>query len=597
MIKSVAKRFYTHLNNISIRSKILLFSIAISIVPMLIVTYLNYYGIAEKMKSSITFSANQVFLQNKQLLEDKVNTVWNISVSVASDKDVIQYSLSRHPDDYYSDYMAQTADYLKLQTYVTGYQKYPEVLRAIIYSSSRNMFANENTNFFNMENAAETDWYKSLIGKKDLLVWYPSSSGIVTQSGSPVVTALRKIRNLDNYNQLLGILRIDMPMSQISAIMGTDVVTPNTFSFILNSSGRPVYANRDVGLLAGGDLGYETLSEKYKDSSRWYAVPAARGGYLLKCAPVKHTDWVMVMMIPNSDLLATSYKTRDDMILVALITSVIVSALAYLISYSLTRRIRTLANRMHSIDGIEVEAVLAVDGQDELGQLQKSYNAMLNRIHTLIKEEHRLGQEVKSSELKALQAQINPHFLYNTLDLIHWRAMNRGVPEINDVVQALARYYKLGLSGGLDMVSLSSEIEHAQIYIKIQNERFSNLISLEVDVQSETLNCKVLKLLLQPLVENSILHGIMEKRAMKGMIKISSCLDDGMLKITVDDDGVGMSNEQIAGLLDTSSKSEHYGIKNINERMKLLYGQEYGLQYQSKIGKGTIVVITSPVIF
>jgi two-component system, sensor histidine kinase YesM len=596
MIRNILRFWYRHINNISIKTKLLVFSLAISIIPLVAVTSLNYFSIAEKMKQSVTYSANQVFDQNKQLLENKISTIWSITVSIASDQDIVQYNLSDHPKEYYDDFLAQNSDYLKLYSYISSFQKYPEIIRAIVYASGRHMFSNENTIFFNMDDINKTDWYQRLIDGKDLLVWFPYSDNIVTQRGSPVVTALRKIRNLDNYSDILGILRIDMPISQIDNIVDTNAITPNSYAFILNSSDQVIYSNLDIQPLIDIRLDYNTLRSEYKNSNIWYSMETNYGSYILKCTSIVYTDWIMVMMIPQADLLALSNKTRDDMILVALITSLIVGILAYLFSYTITRRIRLLGNRMYSLDSNLNDVALRVDSQDELGKLHQSFNEMLSRIQTLMKEEHRLGQEVKSMELKALQAQINPHFLYNTLDLINWRAMNKGVPEISKIVQALAKFYKLGLSRGEDVVLLKNEIEHVRMFITIQNERFNNMLEFEADVQENVMDCKILKLLLQPLVENSIIHGIMKKASMKGHIFIKAFEENDSLKIIVEDDGNGMSEEQIGRLLTTSSSDEHYGVKNINERIKLQYGPEFSLQYSSAIGKGTTVTISLPII-
>lgn len=603
MSMKVLKRWYGFINNISIRTKILVFSIVISIVPLGVVTTLNYYGIAEKTETSVTYSANQVFNQNRLLLENQISTIWNLSVSIASDQDIVQYNLAAHPQDYYNDYLAQNTDYRKISAFISGFQKYPIVLRAIIYASREHIFANENTNFYNMGKVEDTAWYRRLMGSKDLLEWFPERDGIVTyangietQARPPVIIAMRKIRDLNNYDHLLGILRIDMPLAEVARIMDLNRITPNTCAFIINSYGEAIYSTQYAQPSEMEGLGYATLLNQYGNSDKWFDFYTGHEGYLLKCTPVKYTDWLMAVMIPKADLLAISYKTRDDMILVAVITSVIVTALAGLISYSLTRRIKVLANRMQKIDSEISLTALAVDGSDELGRLQSSFNTMLGRIKTMMIEEHRLGQEVKNMELKALQAQINPHFLYNTLDLIHWRAMSKDVPEISKIVLALARFYKLGLSRGEDMVRLDNEIEHIRMYIQIQNERYRNMIELITEIDKDVAECKVLKLLLQPLVENAIVHGIMEKTEMEGRILIKAYKTTENLQIIIEDNGEGMSDEQICSLMTLDRSSEHYGIKNINERIQLLFGKEFGLQFQSTIGKGTTVIISLPLL-
>ena len=223
---------------------------------------------------------------------------------------------------------------------------------------------------------------------------------------------------------------------------------------------------------------------------------------------------------------------------------------------------------------------------------------MIKKIIELIDEQYRSGQQVKQAELKALQAQINPHFLYNTLDLIKWKSIEHEVPDIESIVYALAKFYKLSLNKGKDIVSIEDEIAHVKVYVEIQNQRFENGISLQVDVDRKLFNYSILKIILQPIVENSILHGILEKDSRCGTIKITGSLNNGIITFFVEDDGVGMSEEKVRQLfLDGySNQNNGYGVRNINDRIKLHYGSQYGISFKSILGQGTMVKITIPAV-
>jgi two-component system sensor histidine kinase YesM len=235
--------------------------------------------------------------------------------------------------------------------------------------------------------------------------------------------------------------------------------------------------------------------------------------------------------------------------------------------------------------------------RDEIGQMTERFNLMVSEIEQLIEEKYRLGKEVKNLELKALQAQINPHFLYNTLDLINWMSLRGDAHEITKLVNALSRFYKLSLGMGEDTVTVRAEIEHVSTYVQIQNMRYEDAIELIVEVPQSLLGCPILKLVVQPLVENAIFHGILMKKDERGTIRIRGEREGGHVHLFVEDDGMGMTEEMVQRVLTGSavSKDHHgYGVRNIHERLQLSYGSGFGLRFQSVPGRGTSVRITIP---
>ncbi|MDF2986874.1 MAG: integral rane sensor signal transduction histidine kinase [Eubacterium sp.] len=234
------------------------------------------------------------------------------------------------------------------------------------------------------------------------------------------------------------------------------------------------------------------------------------------------------------------------------------------------------------------------NGEDEIGELTDSFNSMAGKINGLLDEQYRLGYEIKNLELKVLQSLINPHFLYNTLDMIYWLAVKNKVPAIENAAKSLGRFYNLSLGHGEDIVTLEKELTHVSTYVNIQNMRFEDKIKLVVDVPDELYSCRIIKIVLQPLVENAILHGIYEKEDSRGTITISGDASDGILQITIEDDGVGMNTEHLSALLSTPGENRGYGVWNINERIRLTYGEPYGLQFTSTPNAGTCVFVKFP---
>ena len=212
-----------------------------------------------------------------------------------------------------------------------------------------------------------------------------------------------------------------------------------------------------------------------------------------------------------------------------------------------------------------------------------------------------MGRELKSAEYKALQSQINPHFLYNTLDMISWLSYQKKPEQISSVVYSLANFYKLSLNKGKYIVPISDEISHVTYYMKIQDLRFSGEIHFLTDIDPVILQYSIPKITLQPIVENALFHGILEKKSKSGQIIIHGILAEDNVLLIVEDDGVGIPSDQLNVLLEADNSEahaddsgSHYGLRNINKRIRLQYGEEYGLSFESIPGEGTKVVLRLP---
>lgn len=242
-------------------------------------------------------------------------------------------------------------------------------------------------------------------------------------------------------------------------------------------------------------------------------------------------------------------------------------------------------------------------GKDEIGEIIDSFSSMSRRMECMINERYEMGRAVKNAELCALQAQINPHFLYNSLDLINCIAIRENVPQITEMVSALVKFYKLTLNSGHEIVTLSQELLHVKTYVRIQNIRFVEKIRFSCN-QPEWLTLYTIpKILLQPLVENAIIHGILESPTQTGSVSVlfsREMSDQGEeeIRICVEDDGVGIPPHILDKILkeDCLHKGSGYGVKNVNERIQLFYGERFGLSYESTRPGGTKVNVRIPAV-
>ena len=229
--------------------------------------------------------------------------------------------------------------------------------------------------------------------------------------------------------------------------------------------------------------------------------------------------------------------------------------------------------------------------RDEIGQLISNYNVMVDKVEALLKEQYILGQKKVEAELKALQSQINPHFLYNTLDMINWMSQKKETENIRSVVQAMSRFYRLTLSKGKDIVTIRDEVEMCGAYMEIQKRRYRGRIFYEAEVDEDILDCMIPKITLQPFLENAIIHGISENGDGRGMVILNGWMEDDRITLSVTDDGEGMKEADKK----KSHQGSHYGLSNIEHRLELFFGEKIPVQIESSPGIGTCVIINIPI--
>jgi two-component system, sensor histidine kinase YesM len=236
---------------------------------------------------------------------------------------------------------------------------------------------------------------------------------------------------------------------------------------------------------------------------------------------------------------------------------------------------------------------------DEIGHLGNSFNTMLIEIRKLIDAVYREQKSKRKAELKILQAQIKPHFLYNTLDTIHWMVKKYGADDVIDVINALTSLFRIGLSKGNEVIRVSEEIEHVRSYLFIQKVRYRQLLNYEIAAEDQVQSLYVQKIILQPIVENAIYHGIKPNKV-PGTIEIKVELKEDKLILTVTDNGCGIPEEQLQAINEAlendSTEKMGYGLFNVNERIRLSYGKEFGITLNSETGVGTVVEIRLPII-
>ena len=298
-----------------------------------------------------------------------------------------------------------------------------------------------------------------------------------------------------------------------------------------------------------------------------------------------------------SELMRRADAARGIYLLIALALFLAALALAYLLSNEITKPIKALERSMKEVEkGNFAHAALAVREENEIGHLSRNFNMMTEEIQNLIEQRDREQQIKRKSELKALQSQINPHFLYNTLDSIIWMAEWGKNQEVVRMTSSLAKLLRRSISNEQEVVTVAEEAAYTETYLSIQKMRYKDKLEYKILVDPEIMQEKVIKLILQPLVENAIYHGIKYKEG-KGLIQIRGFRKGDQMILLVQDDGKGMDVEALAHIFEKhtrDTRSNGVGLNNVNERIQLYYGEEYGISFQSSPGKGTEAAIRLP---
>lgn len=325
-----------------------------------------------------------------------------------------------------------------------------------------------------------------------------------------------------------------------------------------------------------------------------------QNGRLYIYQKVKGWDYYIVSSLASAELYKPSIRTIFFLTGVLAVLLVLCLNIVKQVIRKLYRPLDKVVQKMDDVAAGSLEVRINEDNMGEdFVKLATGFNSMMEEIIVLMNQVKMEQHQMEQIRFNALQSQIQPHFLYNTLECIHWQAVADGNKEISVLVKALARYYRICLSKGHDVIPLKMEVEHVQNYLIIQNMRYDDIIGSSIEIDPKCKEAMIPKLTLQPLVENSIYHGIKIKEGKQGNVSVSAVRKGNLVKILIEDTGTGMTQEQIDEMNQCLSEYDEgfgYGVRNVNKRIELLYGQEYGLHYLKNESGGVTVEIVLPYV-
>ena len=438
------------------------------------------------------------------------------------------------------------------------------------------------------------DWYQAAMeSKSGIAVSSSHVQNAIQSSYKWVITLSRALVN-NQTGEREGLFFVDLNYSAISDLCNNNSIEEKGYIFVLDAEGNIVYHPKQQ-LMYGG-LKTENIDAIMECEEDSLIIDEGGESKLYTMSKSKRTGWTVVGAAYTSELLKNNEQAQMWYLLVASILLLAVIGISGIISREITKPIRSLRDSMRKVQNGQFDTHVEVITENEIGSLGRSFNLMTSEIRALMEQNVYEQKQKRKSELKALQAQINPHFLYNTLDSIIWMSEAGENDEVVEMTSALARLLRQSISNDQEEVELEKEIEYVKNYLTIQKMRYKDKLEFFIYVDPRVAHVPVIKLVLQPLVENAIYHGIKYKET-KGNLKIYAKPVDGRVEIVVADDGIGMDEDVMEHIFDEHRKEQKrngVGVPNVQKRLQLQYGSEYGIRYESVKGAGTKVVITIP---
>ena len=551
-------------------------------------------GVSMKFTNTSIFEnsseyTHTIIQQMNQNIDSYIDYMENIAYLISSNEDVQDYLFDEKIDN--------EGRYRILNQFQTILDSRSDIRNVGIISKNGRMLINDGSKSVNQDLDLNTqEWYATALEKPNGPILTSSHVQHIISGERPwVITLSRGIRDRSGSGEKEGVFFIDLNYSAISGLCDQSTVGTKGYAFILDAKGNIVYHPQQQQLY--NELQTENISLIMDTDEDTVLTGTGNDGKLYSISRSEKTGWTVVDCTNVKELLSKSRQAQSVYVLTAIILVIVALLFSRFMARSITLPIQKLRDSMKKVqEGDFSVSNVVVDSKNEIGSLTKSFDVMTHRIHELMEQNVHEQEEKRKSELKALQSQINPHFLYNTLDSIIWMAEGKKNEEVVLMTASLARLLRQSISNEDEVVPIANEVEYARGYLTIQKMRYKDKLEFQIEVDSSILYIPLIKLVLQPIIENAIYHGLKYKES-KGLLIVKGFMKDGNAVLQVIDDGVGMDEETLAHIYDKHKVNYHsngVGVYNVQKRLKLYYGEDYGITYTSELGKGTTATITIP---
>ncbi len=582
--------------NCSMRVKLFASFFLLIFIPIIVLTVFAAYRSTAIIQEQSMEIARLYLQQTENEMESELYKIATVSSSVAQTAEVHEVLEKQNTGISFSE---EYDDMNELYKTIESTRALQNLYQIRLFISDSFTHSRSNYITYPLSSVSDTDWYHQLVEQYQTQTLLPPSTFQPPLSEpQEVLSVVTLIRSRKDITRILGVVSVDVLKSDLIDILQRNNYAEQSAAYLVDENLNIVCGANSTFPVSEADLAaqLQQMRDTFGASS---GVSTAGNAVYGLSAPI-FDGWRIFTVASMGNLLSPVLDLRDQMILLTVIISIIAFCLSYLYARYSTRRIKTLAEQVRRVENGDLSVSCIVDSEDEIGELQNSFNFMVRRISLLVDERYNLGKNLKDMELRALQAQINPHFLYNTLDMIAWKAMASGNQETVDIVVKLARFYRLSLSNGSDFLPLSDEVEHVRLFVELTNLCRSRNVQLITEVAPNIADYPIMKLILQPIVENSLFHGLYELSDRVGVIRLTAEQIGSYVQIQIADNGVGIEKSKLAELLAkkerpvVNTKRGGYGIGNILERLRIYYDDRFTFQIESAILTGTTVTIRIP---
>ena len=558
---------------------------------LIVIMYSNHSSniIENELSNNMRLAVNQI----KSNLDYRFEQISESALSILS----TAYPYIRSGS---TDVQTQLEEYAELKSLVSAYEGKHMISKVRLYVPSGKIYANQQDTFYSlpeltMENSENLK--RGVVWLKTYGARIYDGTGLIN-----VISCRMTISSKKNYDEIASVLQLDIEETKLSKIFSAGISSDEEI-YLVDSTGY-IISHPDSSLIGKEGLTPTELKAVLENETGHLSGKMSNNSDLVAFSKLSVPNWYLIMRLPATTVYGTDIYSFDVMRAVLILAVILVFVVSLIIIYSsiventvkrINNAIMVLKNE--GIDQADNVATLNDKNNKSLALLENNANQLVITIKKLMEESYEAKLKARDFQLKALQAQINPHFLYNTLDAIKWMILEDYKQDSIWMINAFSRYFRLSLSKGRDVVTLRDELELIESYIGIMQKRFSNISTIEINIDEDLKNCLIPKLSLQPLVENALNHGILHSQNNDGSLTIAAREEEERLIIVIKDNGNGMSQQQLDNILgqSNSSNTKGYGLGNVDERLKLFGGEDCGLSISSEINVGTTVTISLPI--
>ena len=578
----------------SIQSTIAVAFSCLIVVTITVIAWMSYHLSTDAVKKNSRDYTYQLMGQVSSNIDSYINYMDNISRMVLSSYDIKEYLLKQV-------YLGATGkEDLKQKISFqlnTVLNTRKDISSVLIFGTNGEIIPyNDKIKLNPQVDPTEQSWYKKAIEAQGKVVISSSHvQNMILNDYNSVISLSRELSS-DVGDEKLGVLLVDLNYSVINDICNKIKLGNRGYVFIVDAQGNIVY-HPDQQLIANNQK-VELISQVMRTPGSSFVTSEGKNSRMYTIKTSQATGWKIVGVTYVDELVSNKDELQTYTLFGGIGLLIIAVLLSIILSLRISRPIKQLESSMKQVEKGNFDIQVDIQSSNEIGHLSKRFNRMTTEIKELMLQNVKEQELKRKSELQVLQAQINPHFLYNTLDSIIWMSESGKSKEVTLMTASLAKLFRLSISKGEEFISIFNEIEHIKNYLTIQKMRYKSKLDFEINVDKSIHSYKAIKIILQPLVENAIYHGIRNNEGI-GTIQITGIRKENRILLQVIDNGIGMSQEDIQSMYRkdrTSEKGGGIGVLNVDTRIKLHFGEPYGLHFESELGKGTTVNVWLPVI-